>query len=217
MLFNPLGALQPLPVGFCFHGHGLFKSFAIVAIGSVQPLYPGYTQLCLQSYPTHSTPWTVACRRLCLMEFSRQKYWVGYHALLPGILAQGSNPGLLHWSGSLPSEATRSPPWASTGSWGSGSGGMKNKHFLLAISITLGWLRAPPLSHRAPARLNQLGPVAHGILMHDQGSNSLTPICKGKFPTSGPTQGSPCNLKRKTTTITHTVPDPMPSALRLHI
>ena len=43
------------------------------------------------------TPWTVACQAPVSMEFSRQEYWSGFHALLQGVfLTQGSNPGLPH-------------------------------------------------------------------------------------------------------------------------
>ena len=44
-----------------------------------------------------ATLWTIACQAPLSMEFSRQKYWSGCHALLQGIfLTQGSSPGLLH-------------------------------------------------------------------------------------------------------------------------
>ena len=40
-------------------------------------------------------PWTVARQAPLSMEFSRQEYWSGVHALLQGIFpTQGSNPGL---------------------------------------------------------------------------------------------------------------------------
>ena len=43
------------------------------------------------------TLWTVACQALLSMEFSRQEYLSGFHALLQGILpTQGSIPGLPH-------------------------------------------------------------------------------------------------------------------------
>ena len=43
------------------------------------------------------TPWTVARQAPLPMEFSRQEYWDGLHALLQGIfLTQGWNPGLLY-------------------------------------------------------------------------------------------------------------------------
>ena len=43
------------------------------------------------------TPWTVACQAPLSMEFSRQEYWSGLHALLQGIFpTQGSNPGFPH-------------------------------------------------------------------------------------------------------------------------
>ena len=39
------------------------------------------------------TPWTVAHQALLSMEFSKQEYWRGSHALLQGIfLTQGWNP-----------------------------------------------------------------------------------------------------------------------------
>ena len=42
-----------------------------------------------------ATLWTVACQAPLSMEFSRQEYWLGSHALLQGIfLMQGSNLGL---------------------------------------------------------------------------------------------------------------------------
>ena len=53
---------------------------------------------CVQLF---ATPYTVACQVPLSIEFSRQEYWSGYHALLQEVfLTQGSNPGLLcllHW------------------------------------------------------------------------------------------------------------------------
>ena len=44
-----------------------------------------------------ATPWTGACQAPLSMEFSRQEYWSGLHALLQGIFpTQGSNPGFPH-------------------------------------------------------------------------------------------------------------------------
>ena len=66
---------------------------------------------CVLSHISHvqlfATLWTVAWQAPLSMGFSRQEYWSGGHALLPGIfLTQGSNPCplcLLHWqAGSLP-------------------------------------------------------------------------------------------------------------------
>ena len=45
-----------------------------------------------------ATPWTVAHQAPLSMEFPRQEYWVGCHALLQGIFpTQGSTQCLLHW------------------------------------------------------------------------------------------------------------------------
>ena len=55
-----------------------------------------------------ATPWTVALQAPLSMQFSRQKYWSGCHALLQGIFpTQGPNPGLLHCSQILYHWATR--------------------------------------------------------------------------------------------------------------
>ena len=43
------------------------------------------------------TPWTAVCQAPLFLEVSRQVYWSGCHAYLPGIfLTQGPNPGLPH-------------------------------------------------------------------------------------------------------------------------
>ena len=60
------------------------------------------------------TLWSVACQVPLPMEFSRQEYWSGLHALLQGILpTRGSNPCLLcllHWQvSSLPLAASGKP------------------------------------------------------------------------------------------------------------
>ena len=51
-----------------------------------------------------ATPWTIACRLLCLSDFLGKNTRVGCYFLLQGIfLTQESNPGLMHWqSDSLP-------------------------------------------------------------------------------------------------------------------
>ena len=54
--------------------------------------------LVAQSCPIHCHPWTGAHQTPLSMEFSRQEYWVGCHALLQGIfLTQGSNLGYLSY------------------------------------------------------------------------------------------------------------------------
>ena len=53
--------------------------------------------LCSVVSQLFATTWTVACQAPLSMEFSRQEYWSGLHALLQGIFpTQGSNPGFLH-------------------------------------------------------------------------------------------------------------------------
>ena len=63
----------------------------------------GICLLCESVSVSHSvvsdfvTPWTVACRQLCLWDSPGKNTGVGSHSFLQGIfLIQGSNPGLRH-------------------------------------------------------------------------------------------------------------------------
>ena len=68
-----------------------------------------------QSHLTLVMRWTVAHQAPLFMEFSRQVYGVGCHALLQGIFqTQGSNLCILylpHWQGSSLPLAQRGKPW----------------------------------------------------------------------------------------------------------
>ena len=49
----------------------------------------------LSRVPSFVTPWTIACKALLSMGFSRQECWSGFHFLLQRIfLTQGLNLGL---------------------------------------------------------------------------------------------------------------------------
>ena len=70
----------------------------------------------LQSVQLFVTPWTVARQAPLSMEFSRQEYWSGDHALIQGIfLTQGLNPCLLrlpHCRQILYCWASGEAPWS---------------------------------------------------------------------------------------------------------
>ena len=56
-----------------------------------------YESVLLSHVQLFVTLWTIAHQAPLFMEFSRQEYWSGLHALLWGIFStQGSNPGILH-------------------------------------------------------------------------------------------------------------------------
>ena len=98
-----------------------------------------YVCVCMLSHFCHvqlfATLWAVAHQASLSMGFSRQEYWVGFHAFLHGIfLTQGSNPCLLcllhKQVGSLPlappgrghtsgeqSSPTNTCKWSMHGSW----------------------------------------------------------------------------------------------------
>ena len=95
--------------------NGLFWNILLMYRGLLY-LYFTYTAplwfLLLFSCFSHvwlcATPWTVALQAPLSMQFSRQKYWSGCHALLQGIFpTQGPNPGLLHCRQILYHWATR--------------------------------------------------------------------------------------------------------------
>ena len=67
-------------------------SFPLVPLGKPADIY-----CAVLSHSVVSDSFETPARILCPWGFSRQEYWVGFHALLQGILlTQGSNPGLLH-------------------------------------------------------------------------------------------------------------------------
>ena len=69
---------------------------------------PTQSLSCVQLFVT---PWTVARRLFCPLDFSGKNTWVGCFFLLQGIfLTEGSNPCLLHWQAkSLPLSHLGSP------------------------------------------------------------------------------------------------------------
>ena len=79
-------------------------SMGLQELDVTQPQTPIYGAcLCVKLFQLYLTAilWTVACQASLSMEFPRQEYWRGCHALLQGIfLTQGVNSlllSLLHW------------------------------------------------------------------------------------------------------------------------
>ena len=78
------------------HTH-VYKLYHLAVHQKLTQLCKSAMCACMVSHCSHVrlfvTLWTTACQVPLSMGFSRQEYWSGLYALLPGIfLTQGSNP-----------------------------------------------------------------------------------------------------------------------------